>query len=182
MTPSNEAHQKPAADAKRAPNFKLLARLTLEDPLTGLVNQLLLHDRLAQALTRSKRRGDRVAVFFIDLNNFQAINEEHGFEVGNAVIREVARRLGAMIRLEDTLSRVGGDEFVAVLSIINDEALGPLVQRVRSTFDEAIDVDGLTVATTASIGTVLGDGTETAESMLAEAGEAMHADKHGRRS
>jgi len=98
-------------------NFKRLSELTLEDPLTGLVNQLLLHDRLSQALMRSKRRGDRVAVFYINLNDFSSINEAHGFEVGNAVLCVVARRLSAMIRTEDTLSRVGGDEFVAVLSI-----------------------------------------------------------------
>jgi diguanylate cyclase (GGDEF)-like protein len=162
-------------------NFKRLSELTLEDPLTGLVNQLLLHDRLSQALMRSKRRGDRVAVFYINLNDFSSINEAHGFEVGNAVLCVVARRLSAMIRTEDTLSRVGGDEFVAVLSIENELALGPLTKRVHSTFEEPIDVDGLSITMSASIGIVLGDGTETAEAMLTEADEAMFLEKQGKR-
>src|ERR1022692_1065007 len=83
------------SDPKRSGKFKRLARLTLEDPFTGLVNQLLLHDRLGQALMRSKRSGDRVAVFYIDLNHFQDINEEHGFEAGNAVLSVVVQRLKA---------------------------------------------------------------------------------------
>jgi diguanylate cyclase (GGDEF)-like protein len=180
VTPNDDGQRSPAGAAKRAVNFKSLARLTLEDPLTGLVNQLLLHDRLGQALTRSRRRGDRVAVFFIDLDGFGAVNEAHGFEVGNAVLCEVARRLGAMTRSEDTLSRVGGDEFVAVLSIEdNDEALATVTKRVESTFTEPVIVDGITVTMSASIGVVLGDGTETAEAMLTKADEKMTTVKEG---
>jgi diguanylate cyclase len=181
VTPSDNGQREPVRDAKRSVNFKSLARLTLEDPLTGLVNQLLLHDRLGQALMRSKRRGDRVAVFFIDLNGFQAVNDEHGFEVGNAVLLEVARRLGAMTRSEDTLSRVGGDEFVAVLSIESEQSLGTVSQRVESIFDEPIDAGGTLITMSASVGVVLGDGTESAEAMLVAADEMMSKVKEAQR-
>jgi diguanylate cyclase (GGDEF)-like protein len=162
---------------KRTGRFKLLARLTLEDPQTGLVNQLLLHDRLAQALTRSKRHGDRVAVFYIDLNYFQGVNEKYGFEAGNAVLCVVAQRLSAIIRSEDTLSRVGGNEFVAVLSIQDEQSLGLLTTRFQSVFDEPFDIAGTAVPVTASFGIVLGDGGASAEEVLAQADEAMGREK-----
>ncbi|MGP0029827.1 MAG: GGDEF domain-containing protein [Acidimicrobiales bacterium] len=170
-----------AREATQAGNFKLLARLTLEDPLTGLVNQLLLHDRLAQALTRSVRRGDRVAVFYIDLNYFGDINDQHGFEAGNSVLREVARRLKAIIRSEDTLSRVGGNEFVAVMSIANAEALGPLTKRVQSVFDQPIEIDGTAITTSACFAIVLGEGADSAEDLLAKADQAMYVEKNEKR-
>jgi diguanylate cyclase len=169
-----------AGGGKRTGRFKLLARLTLEDPQTGLVNQLLLHDRLAQALTRSKRHGDRVAVFYIDLNYFQGVNEEYGFEAGNAVLCVVARRLAAIIRSEDTLSRVGGNEFVAVLSIQDEQSLGLLSTRFQSVFDEPFDIEGTAVPVTASFGIVVAHGNESAEEVLAQADEAMGREKEKR--
>jgi diguanylate cyclase (GGDEF)-like protein len=179
-TPKPPAGQDGPNAAKRTGRFKLLARLTLEDPQTGLVNQLLLHDRLAQALTRSKRHGDRVAVFYIDLNYFQGVNEKFGFEAGNAVLCVVARRLTAIIRSEDTLSRVGGNEFVAVLTIQDKQSLGLLTKRFQSVFDEPFDIEGTAVPVTASFGIVLSDGSETAEEVLAQADEAMGREKEKR--
>jgi diguanylate cyclase (GGDEF)-like protein len=179
-TPKPPESQDGANAGKRTGRFKLLARLTLEDPQTGLVNQLLLHDRLAQALTRSKRHGDRVAVFYIDLNYFQGVNEKFGFEAGNAVLCVVARRLTAIIRSEDTLSRVGGNEFVAVLTIQDKQSLGLLTKRFQSVFDEPFDIEGTAVPVTASFGIVLSDGSETAEVVLAQADEAMGREKEKR--
>jgi diguanylate cyclase (GGDEF)-like protein len=86
-----------------------------------------------------------------------------------------------MTRSEDTLSRVGGDEFVVVLSIESEQALGTVTKRVESTFDEPVSVDGTVVAISASVGVVLGDGTESAEAMLSGADEAMSAVKQGQR-
>jgi diguanylate cyclase (GGDEF)-like protein len=173
VTPPDGGLRAAAGDGRRTGRFKLLTRLTLEDPQTGLVNQLLLHDRLAQALTRSKRRGDRVAVFYIDLDEFQGVNERHGFEAGNAVVRVVAQRLAAVIRAEDTLSRVGGDEFVAVLSIQDEQALGLLTRRFQTVFDEPINIEGTAVPVSACFGIVMGEGADTAEDVLAKADEAM---------
>jgi diguanylate cyclase (GGDEF)-like protein len=162
---------------QRSGRFKKLARLTLEDPQTGLVNQLLLHDRLTQALTRSKRHGDRVAVFYIDLRSFPGINEQYGFEAGNAVLCVVAQRLTAIIRSEDTLSRVGANEFVAVLSIQDPQSLGLLTQRFHSVFDEPFDIEGTAVPVAASFGIVLGEGSDTAEALLAKADAALGVEK-----
>jgi diguanylate cyclase (GGDEF)-like protein len=179
-TPTAADGQDSVNGGKRTGRFKLLARLTLEDPQTGLVNQLLLHDRLAQALTRSKRHGDRVAVFYIDLNYFQGVNEKYGFEAGNAVLCVVAQRLAAIIRSEDTLSRVGGNEFVAVLSIQDEQSLGLLTTRFQSVFDEPFDIAGTPVPVTASFGIVVGDGGASAEEVLAQADEAMGREKEKR--
>jgi diguanylate cyclase (GGDEF)-like protein len=167
-------------DAKPSGKFKLLARLTLEDPFTGLVNQLLLHDRLGQALMRSKRSGDRVAVFYIEMNYFHDFDEQLGIEAGNAVLSVVVRRLKAIIRSEDTLSRVGGEEFVAVLSLENEKALAPVTKRMRSVFDEPIDIEGLSIMASADFGIVLGDDTDSAEEVLAKADVALATAKRGK--
>src|ERR1039457_4352860 len=180
VTPPDGGLRAAAGDGRRTGRFKLLTRLTLEDPQTGLVNQLLLHDRLAQALARSKRRGDRVAVFYIDLDQFQGVNEQHGFDAGNAVVRVAAQRLSAIIRSEDTLSRVGGDEFVAVLSIKDEQSLALLTRRFQSVFDEPFDIEGTAVSVSACFGIVVGGGTDTAEDLLAKADEAMSVAKDER--
>jgi diguanylate cyclase (GGDEF)-like protein len=180
VIPPDGGLRAPASNGKRTGRFKLLTRLTLEDPQTGLANQLLLHDRLAQALARSKRRGDRVAVFYIDLDQFERVNEQYGFEAGNAVVRLAAQRLSAIIRSEDTLSRVGGAEFVAVLSIKDEQSLALLTRRFQSVFDEPFDIEGTAVSVSACFGIVLGGGTDTAEDLLAKADEAMSVAKDER--
>ena len=85
----------------------------------------------------------------------------------------VAQRLAAIIRAEDTLSRVGGDEFVAVLSIQDEQALGLLTRRFQTVFDEPINIEGTAVPVSACFGIVMGEGADTAEDVLAKADEAM---------
>lgn len=95
-------------------------RLALLDPLTELPNRRLFRDRLDQALARSDRTGQKCAVLYLDLNDFKAVNDNHGHAFGDIVLSEVADRLRSCMRRSDTLARIGGDEFVAVIPEIKD--------------------------------------------------------------
>jgi diguanylate cyclase (GGDEF)-like protein/PAS domain S-box-containing protein len=88
---------------------------SLHDPLTGLANRLLLMDRLSRVLEASRREQTKVAVLFLDLDNFKPVNDRFGHAVGDLVLKEAAARILAQVRASDTVARVGGDEFVVVL-------------------------------------------------------------------
>jgi GGDEF domain-containing protein len=94
---------------------KRIGRLAFHDSLTGLPNRMLFDDRLRQVLAQAARHGRGVAVMFIDLDNFKAVNDSYGHDVGDAVLRDVAQRLQASMRAEDTVSRRGGDEFLCIM-------------------------------------------------------------------
>jgi diguanylate cyclase (GGDEF)-like protein len=93
-----------------------LRELAFHDALTGLPNRLMLTDRINQTMASSKRSGLYGAVMFIDLDNFKPLNDAHGHEVGDLLLKDVARRLTECVREMDTVARVGGDEFVVMLS------------------------------------------------------------------
>lgn len=96
--------------------------LAQHDPLTGLPNRRLLHDRLSQALARSRRNAEMVAVLMIDLDGFKAVNDTHGHKGGDEVLRATAERLRNCLRSADTVARFGGDEFVAVVAALAQPA------------------------------------------------------------
>ena len=96
--------------------------LAYYDALTGLPNRALLQDRLAKALASARRRKDRVALLFLDLDRFKDINDSLGHSVGDLLLQEVAERLKKWSREQDTVARVGGDEFVIVLTAAKDGA------------------------------------------------------------
>jgi diguanylate cyclase (GGDEF)-like protein len=93
-----------------------LRELAFHDALTGLPNRLMLSDRINQTMASSKRSGLYSAVMFIDLDNFKPLNDAYGHEVGDLLLKDVARRLNESVREMDTVARVGGDEFVVMLS------------------------------------------------------------------
>jgi PleD family two-component response regulator len=92
-----------------------LAYLAQYDPLTGLANRALYHDRLEQALARAARSGDMIALMFVDLDRFKAVNDTLGHSGGDALLQEVARRIEGRVRDSDTVARLGGDEFAIIL-------------------------------------------------------------------
>jgi len=93
-----------------------LRELAFHDALTGLPNRLMLNDRIHQTMAASKRSGLFGAVMFIDLDNFKSLNDAHGHDVGDLLLKDVARRLTECVRAMDTVARLGGDEFVVMLS------------------------------------------------------------------
>jgi diguanylate cyclase (GGDEF)-like protein len=97
-----------------------LERFAHFDALTELPNRVLLADRLQQAMSQALRRSQQLAVVYLDLDGFKAINDHHGHQAGDAVLMAVAQRMKQVLREGDTLARIGGDEFVAVLIDLED--------------------------------------------------------------
>src|SRR6185295_19256854 len=99
------------------------------DFLTGLPNRMLLNDRIGQAIAVAQRHRSKVAVMFMDLDNFKHINDSLGHHTGDKLLQSVAQRLVACVRGEDTVSRQGGDEFVALLSEVRQPEDAAVIAR-----------------------------------------------------
>jgi diguanylate cyclase (GGDEF)-like protein/PAS domain S-box-containing protein len=157
---------------------ELLVHRSLHDPLTGLPNRLLLHDRLEQAMARVARSASGFALLFVDLDRFKVVNDSLGHDVGDEMLIEVARRLTATVRDGDTVARLGGDEFIVLADGIDDEeGAGELAERVRKALAEPIEVLGGAVVCTASIGVSLPTSGQAPRELLREADTAMYRAK-----
>lgn len=120
-----------------------LRHRAFHDALTDLPNRDLLWDRCEHALARAERTGHRVGLLYLDLDGFKPINDLHGHIAGDAVLKEVAKRLQAAVRGEDTIARIGGDEFVALLEEIADrDDVQKSVERVMRTLEKPVSIDG----------------------------------------
>ena len=152
-----------------------LAALAFSDVLTGLANRALFTDRLELALRRTARSGGEVAVVFVDLDGFKAVNDSLGHASGDRLIREVGRLLQSAVRTEDTLARLGGDEFAILVerSPGVEEATG-IAERVLAALSSQVDLGGQRVRVSASIGIATGDVAATASSLLRDADNAMY--------
>ena len=161
----------------------MLERLAHHDPLTELPNRLLFNARLRHALEHARRNEQHLAVLFIDLDRFKNINDSFGHLVGDALLKSVARRLRGCIRLEDTVARIGGDEFILLLEGMEDPASSAVIaEKLLADFARPFDLDGREVYITPSIGISLypRDG-EDCEALLRNADTAMYrAKKQGR--
>ncbi|MCG2584755.1 MASE3 domain-containing protein [Massilia sp. TS11] len=151
------------------------------DGLTNLPNRVLLSDRLRIALARAQRAQRPVAVVYLDLDGFKAVNDQHGHAVGDALLVVLAQRMQAALRAGDTLSRVGGDEFVAVLADLDKpEACEPIISRLLQAASEPAHIEGQRLQISASIGVTLFplDGGD-ADQLLRHADQAMYEAKQG---
>jgi diguanylate cyclase (GGDEF)-like protein/PAS domain S-box-containing protein len=160
-----------------------IEELATRDPLTGLPNRLLLGDRLAQGLLSAQREGDLLAVLFIDLDHFKNVNDTLGHQVGDLLLKEVARRLGGVVRKGDTLSRLGGDEFVIVLEgLKSPDDAGQVAQKILNALATPCVLDGHTLNTAGSVGIAIypTDGAD-ATTLMRHADTAMYAAKSGGR-
>ena len=158
---------------------KRLEHQALHDGLTGLPNRALFLDRLGHALERSGRSGRRIAVLFLDLDNFKYVNDSLGHEAGDELLVEVGRRLPRCMRAGDTAARLGGDEFVVLLEEIEGETEA---QRVALRIAEGLEAPFLVarqeVFVTASLGLAVGVPKEDEpEDLLRSADIAMYAAK-----
>lgn len=159
-------------------------KLAFFDVLTGLPNRRLLLDRIGTLLTSARRTGLVSAVLFIDLDHFKNINEARGHAVGDALLRHVARRLGNLLREMDTVARIGGDEFVVlvsnVASDINSGAHAALAvaEKIRDAMTQPFVIDGQPYSSGGTIGvTLLPKTGQSADDLLREADTAMNRAK-----
>lgn len=153
--------------------------LAYNDALTGLPNRVLLADRLEQAIEKAKRHNIGLALFFIDLDKFKEINDSFGHEVGDSVLKIVAKRLDSIIRQEDTLARLGGDEFTIIMEELTrpEDAL-LLAEKILEVLQEPIKIDSHTLYISCSIGISVYDKTiKDAHNFLKYADTAMYAAK-----
>ncbi len=148
------------------------------DPLTGLANRALFHERLVQALDAHRLRGRPVAVLFADLDDFKLINDTFGHATGDRVLRAVAERLQACVTAEDLVARLGGDEFAVVLDHHPADA-EPAGHRILAALREPFVIDRRPIGVGASIGLVAPEPGESLspDALLRRADAAMYAGK-----
>ncbi len=156
-----------------------LERIAHYDALTGLPNRILLADRLQQAMAQSQRRGKLLAVAYLDLDGFKAINDMYGHDVGDDLLLAVSKRMKVALREGDTLARIGGDEFIGVLEDLEDtHALAPVLTRLLQAASEPLLAQGHLLRVSASIGVTLypQDAAE-ADLLVRHADQAMYQAK-----
>jgi diguanylate cyclase (GGDEF)-like protein/PAS domain S-box-containing protein len=159
--------------------------LAYTDPLTGLPNRLLLRDRLEHAIAAAQRNRSIVGVLFLDLDYFKQVNDEHGHHIGDHLLREIAERTKACVRDVDTVSRMGGDEFVLVLPELREAGdAGAVARKILAALAQPCVIDGRELRITPTLGISIyphhgGD----ADSLLRNADSAMyHAKESGKNS
>lgn len=147
------------------------------DPLTGLANRRLLADRLQQAMARARRSGAGVAVAFLDIDDFKAINEAHGHGCGDELLAALGRRIQDTVRDSDTACRPAGDEFVVVFdSVDSPQACQPMLARLLHAISEPVSVGGAVLRVSASAGLAFHRQSEDigADLLIRQAHQAMY--------
>jgi diguanylate cyclase (GGDEF)-like protein/PAS domain S-box-containing protein len=153
--------------------------LALHDPLTGLPNRSLFHDRFVVALRRAERDGERLMLLYVDLDDFKLVNDRFGHETGDRLLVAVARGLEGCVRGSDTVARLGGDEFALLLVNVQPGEPGDgIIDRVRAAVAAPLEVEGGFVTIAASIGSAVYpvDG-EDQDALLRSADASMYAGK-----
>jgi diguanylate cyclase (GGDEF)-like protein/PAS domain S-box-containing protein len=161
---------------ERVESEEQIREMAFYDQLTGLPNRFLLKDRIQQAIASASRRGKMAGIMFIDLDRFKEINDLYGHDVGDEVLRQEAKVIALCLRKNDTLSRFGGDEFVAVLHDIDlpgeAEAIAVRIIEMQSS---PLNVDNHELTVNSSIGIALfPDDGEDSETLLKHADIAMY--------
>jgi len=177
-----------------------LRQLAHFDHLTELPNRVLLVDRLEQAIVQARRSSLLVAVIFMDVDNFKAVNDRYGHPIGDRLLRKISQRLRQVLRAsdtvarvadgdehkrpDDTVARVGGDEFVVIASgLPNMDILETIVNRILTLAAQACEIDGRELAVTASLGvTVFPFDAADAETLIRHADQAMYQAKEAGRN
>jgi len=153
--------------------------LAYYDALTELPNRALLQDRLSQALASARRRNDKVALLFLDLDRFKDINDSLGHPVGDLLLQEVAERLKRFAREQDTVARLGGDEFVIVLTAIRDFADAAVAaERLMDAMTAQFEVQGHRLSVSCSLGiSIFPEHGAQSETLIKNADAAMYSAK-----
>ena len=156
-----------------------VSHMAWHDALTGLPNRRLFEDRVEQELVRSRRVGEPVCMFFVDLDHFKIVNDTFGHGAGDDLIRQVAERLVDTVRRQDTVARVGGDEFAILLPGLSDQlAIDQLAQRSLEAVSTPFLVFGEEIGASASIGIAMApEHGDSYDELLSRADEAMYRAK-----
>ncbi|MCU1729705.1 EAL domain-containing protein [Pseudomonas sp. 7P_10.2_Bac1] len=174
-----DARTRALADSLTLANEEL-TQLALHDTLTGLPNRILLADRISQAMGKVTEQGGCFSLMFIDLDGFKPVNDAFGHHVGDRLLREVALRLREQLRSQDTLARIGGDEFVLLVRLSEPDDAPQVATRQVSLLAKSFRVDEHDLQISASIGIALYPGNgQTAEELLMNADAAMYHAKGG---
>lgn len=149
---------------------------SLHDPLTGLPNRQLLEERLLHAANRAKRSRRQAALLFVDLDRFKDVNDQYGHHVGDALLLAVTERLGNLVRTDDTLARVSGDEFVILCEDINSPRDAEiLAERIGASLKAPFAISNHIVAISASVGiSFAGPGEDITDQLVITADMAMY--------
>jgi|GEM_PF-1715787 len=158
--------------------------LAHHDPLTDLPNRLLLHARLEDSLERATDKQKKLAVLFVDIDNFKLVNDTYGHTVGDKIISLVASRLKKNIRRNDTIARIGGDEFIIVIEDIKEHAnIEKIALKIMQEFKEPIKLSDYKFDTTVSMGiSIFPNNGLNAENLIKHADTAMYSAKSSGRN
>lgn len=159
---------------------KRITEMALHDALTQLPNRILLEDQLQRAIARAERNKSKVALGFIDIDHFKQINDTLGHKAGDSVLLEISRRLRAVLRDADILSRWGGDEFVVLLADSHsEEDFRMVAARIREATRQRLNIEGLETKLTLSIGfAIYPDDADNAETLMSQADHTMFRAKN----
>ena len=153
-----------------------LEHLAQHDALTSLPNRILLWDRLGQAIAEAQRYNAHLAVLYIDLDGFKEVNDTYGHNVGDELLIAVSKRITSLLRKNETIARLGGDEFVALLTDLKEPyECEPIVKRILQSMNEVIEIHGIDLSISASIGiSFYPDDSLGAEELILHADKAMY--------
>ena len=155
--------------------YKDLAR---KDTLTGLLNRFAFQEELKKTISNAKRTNVKFALLFLDLDHFKNINDTYGHDIGDKLLKEVATRILPNIRIEDLFARIGGDEFVLVLTNISKSILNDLVEKTIELFRQEWTVNKIKLNITTSIGvSIFPDDAITQVQLMKKADIAMYKSK-----
>jgi diguanylate cyclase (GGDEF)-like protein len=155
-----------------------LTHRAFHDALTELANQALFRDRVGHALERAQLRGSRVAVLFLDVDNFKSVNDSLGHTAGDELLVTLAERLRRCLRPGDTAARLGGDEFAVLIEdLTDDDQAFATATRIVSALKQPFKPDGREVVASASIGIAFGDLASSTDQLLRNADLAMYTAK-----
>ncbi len=156
-----------------------IREMAYHDELTGLPNRKLLADRLAVALAKARRGQGRLALLYLDLDGFKDVNDQRGHAVGDALLREAARRLAAALRTSDTVARIGGDEFtVLVTDLASEAAAAEVARKLIRVLARPFAVTSPALTVTASVGiAIYPSHGATEDALMSSADTAMYRAK-----
>lgn len=156
--------------------------LAFYDPMTELPNRNLFMDRINKSLVRDKSSPPKtVAIFYMDLDKFKPVNDTYGHCVGDKLLKMVGKRLSKLTRADDTIARIGGDEFAAIITTYDNQfSFTDLAERIVNKIEEPFNIDGYPISISISIGISISlKGDDDVETLLARADKAMYIAKKG---